>query len=169
MKILATFDKTPYGEATIATLNQMARIPGAEFTLLAVTHEPGGKLRTRGRARPVVSSDIMGRNTAVVVDRTDPTWAENKGQAVERKIAEGEEYLAGIVDRLPPGTQCKIEAHIADNVAETIVDRAREEHVDVIVMATRSPSGIAHALFGSTAEAVVRSGVAPVLLVHPKE
>jgi nucleotide-binding universal stress UspA family protein len=35
-------------------------------------------------------------------------------------------------------------------------------------MATHSRGPLRQALFGSTTEAVVRSGVAPVLLVHPK-
>jgi nucleotide-binding universal stress UspA family protein len=169
LKILATFDGTPYSEAIIATLNQIAGLPGAEFTLLAIAHEPGGKLRRRGRTLPIVAGDIMGRSNGVMVDRTDPTWAENKGQAIERKIAEKEGYLAEIAGKLPSGIKCSIEAHVSDNVGQTIIERAREEQVDVIVMATRSRSGINHALFGSTAEDVVRSGVAPVLLVHPKD
>jgi nucleotide-binding universal stress UspA family protein len=49
-----------------------------------------------------------------------------------------------------------------------IIERAREEQPDVIVMATHSRQGISHLLFGSTTEEVVRSGVAPVLVVHPK-
>jgi nucleotide-binding universal stress UspA family protein len=56
---------------------------------------------------------------------------------------------------------------VSDDVAATIVERARAEKPDVIVMATHSKHGLS-ALFGSTTDQVVRSGVAPVLLVHPK-
>jgi len=168
MKILATFDGTPFSEAVLPTLTQMAALPNAEITLMSVAHEPNGKLRARGIPRPIAAGDLMGRG-AVVVDRTDPSWAEDKTQAIERRVAETEQYLAEICHKLPPGTQCHLEAHVADNVAETIIERAREGQVDVIVMATHSPSRIAQALFGSTTEHVVRSGVAPVLVVHPKE
>jgi nucleotide-binding universal stress UspA family protein len=35
-------------------------------------------------------------------------------------------------------------------------------------MATHGHTGLMHVLFGDVAESVVRSGVAPVLLVHPQ-
>ncbi len=97
----------------------------------------------------------------------DPTYAEDKTQAIERRISELEGYLASLAHQLPPGVTCHIEAHVSDNVPEVIAERAREEQTDVTVMATHSRSGIVHVFFGSTTEQVVRSGVAPVLLVHP--
>jgi nucleotide-binding universal stress UspA family protein len=36
-------------------------------------------------------------------------------------------------------------------------------------MATHSRRGLRRALFGSTTEAVIKSGIAPVLVVHPKD
>ena len=99
----------------------------------------------------------------------DATYAEDKTQAIERRISEMEDYLSELAHRLPQGTSCHIEAHVSDNAAQEIIDRAREEQVDVIVMATHSRGPLAQVLFGSTTEQVVRSGVAPVLLVHPTE
>ena len=169
MKILATFDGTKYAEAIMPQLQLMAALPSAEFTLLAVAHEPDGKLSRRGLPRPILATSAMGTPASVLVNRTDPTFAEDKTQAIERRISELDDYLAGIAHQLPAGVACHIEAHVADNVAKVIVDRAREQQTDVIVMATHSRSGIVQVFFGSTAEQVVRSGVAPVLLVHPKE
>jgi nucleotide-binding universal stress UspA family protein len=168
MKILATFDGTKFSESIMPQLRQLAALPAAEFILLAVAHEPTGKLRRRGRPRPVVVSDAVGRSTPVTLDRSDPTFAEDKTQAIERRIAEMDDYLTLLAHTLPSGVSCNIEAHVSDNVAEVIVDRAREDKVDVIVMATHSKSAVAQVLFGSTVEQVVRSGVTPVLLVHPK-
>ena len=169
MKILATFDGTKYSEAIMPQLQQMAHLPSVEFTLLSVAHEPDAKLRTRGLPRPILVSGAMGANARVLLNRTDPTFAEDKTQAIERRISELEDYLTGLAHQLPAGISCHVEAHVADNVAQVIVDRAREAQIDVIVMATHSRGRIVHALFGSTAEHVVRSGVAPVMLVHPKE
>ena len=167
MKILATFDGTKFSESIMPQLQKLAALPSADFILLAVAHEPTGNLRKRGLPRPVVVSDAIGRGTPVTIDRSDPTFAEDKTQAIERRIAEMDDYLTLLGHQLPPGASCNVEAHVSDNVAQVIVDRAREEQVDVIVMATHSRSGIVHVFFGSTAEQVVRSGVAPVLLVHP--
>jgi nucleotide-binding universal stress UspA family protein len=47
-----------------------------------------------------------------------------------------------------------------------IIDVAREEHVDLIVMATHARSALSELAHGSVAEGVVRSGVAPVTLVR---
>ena len=166
MKILATFDGTKFSESIMPRLEQIAHLPNAEFTLLSVAHEPDAKLRRRGRPRPIVVSDAMGRGS-VVLNQIDATYAEDKTQAIERRISETEDYLSELAHRLPEGTSCHIEAHVSDNAAQEIIDRAREEQVDVIVMATHSRGPLAQVLFGSTTEQVVRSGVAPVLLVHP--
>lgn len=46
---------------------------------------------------------------------------------------------------------------------------AREEKIDFIIIATHGHSGIEHALFGSTAEKVVRKASCPVLVVRTGE
>lgn len=166
---MATFDGTKFSESIIPQLTLMAALPGAEFTLLAVAHEPDAKLRRRGRPRPIGISNAMGGGGSFVMDVTEPTFAEDKTQAIERRMSELENYLLGTAHQLPAGTACKVEAHVSDNASQVIIDRAREDQIDVIVMATHSRGPLARALFGSTTEAVVRSGVAPVLLVHPKE
>ena len=48
-----------------------------------------------------------------------------------------------------------------------IMKFARDESIDVIVMATHGRTGIAHALLGSVAEKVVRHATVPVLTVKP--
>jgi nucleotide-binding universal stress UspA family protein len=50
-----------------------------------------------------------------------------------------------------------------------IITTAREERIDLIVMATHGHSGIEHILFGSTAERVVRKAHCPVLTVRTRE
>lgn len=46
---------------------------------------------------------------------------------------------------------------------------AREEKMDLIIIATHGHTGIEHALFGSTAEKVVRKAPCPVLVVRTEE
>ncbi|HET8648273.1 MAG TPA: universal stress protein, partial [Vicinamibacteria bacterium] len=45
--------------------------------------------------------------------------------------------------------------------------RARRTHPDLIAMATHGHGGARHLLAGSVCERVIRSGVAPVLVVRP--
>lgn len=50
-----------------------------------------------------------------------------------------------------------------------IIDYARENGIDLIVIATHGRTGIEHLIFGSTAERVVRESPCPVLTVRPHE
>jgi nucleotide-binding universal stress UspA family protein len=166
MKVMATFDGTPFSEATLPLLQQIAGLPNVEFTLLRIGHQPQGRGR-RGRRLPVVGGVSLGQATTLVLPPTEPLFAETKDQAMDRELAEIEDYLLGIAKKLGDVTT-HVEAHISDDAARTIIERAKVEAPDVIVMATHSRRGLA-ALFGSTTEQVVRSSVAPVLLVHPPD
>jgi nucleotide-binding universal stress UspA family protein len=53
---------------------------------------------------------------------------------------------------------------------QSIVDTARDQHVDLIVMGTQGRTGLAHVFLGSVAEKVVRLAPCPVLVTrgpHP--
>ncbi len=50
---------------------------------------------------------------------------------------------------------------------EEIVRFAKEEDIDLIIMATHGRSGLSHVLMGSVAEKVVQQSPAPVLIVNP--
>ncbi len=50
-----------------------------------------------------------------------------------------------------------------------IVDYAKQEDIDLIIIGSHGRTGIAHLLIGSTAEKVVRKAPCPVLTVRPKE
>ncbi len=50
-----------------------------------------------------------------------------------------------------------------------IITAAKEENIDLIIMATHGHSGIEQILFGSTAERVVRKAHCPVLTVRSRE
>ncbi len=47
-----------------------------------------------------------------------------------------------------------------------IIDTAKEEDIDLIIIATHGHSGVEHLLFGSTAEKVVRKAPCPVLTLR---
>ena len=49
---------------------------------------------------------------------------------------------------------------------QSIVDTARDQHVDLIVMGTQGRTGLAHLFLGSVAEKVVRLAPCPVLVTR---
>jgi nucleotide-binding universal stress UspA family protein len=64
----------------------------------------------------------------------------------------------------------KVVKHVREGrVSSTLVELARKNQVDLIVMGTRGLSGISHFLLGSVAEKVVRKAGPPVLTVHGDE
>jgi nucleotide-binding universal stress UspA family protein len=166
LRILATFDGTPYSEETLPTLIELAALPNVEFALLSVAHEPSVHAELRGEPRAYTSGQIYGAPGARFTPAS-PHYPETKDQAIQRSRGELEDYLLTLAARLPSGTLVRVEAHVSDHPARTIIERAREEHPDMIVMASHSREGLLRVFLGSTAEEVMRSGVAPVLVVHP--
>jgi nucleotide-binding universal stress UspA family protein len=66
------------------------------------------------------------------------------------------------------GVQADCHTVIAGDPAEAIIKFAREGGFDLIAMSTHGRSGLSEVLQGSVASAVMRSGVAPVLMVRPR-
>jgi nucleotide-binding universal stress UspA family protein len=168
MKILATFDGSPCSEAILPQLTSLARGPEDQVTLFSVVEPPGGGVRMRGPLRPVVGVAAMPGTTPLVVEQTSARYVETKGQAVERAVADREDYLHGLQGKLLQGSAYTCKAVTGEDPARAIIEEALHEGPDVIVMATHGHSGLVHILFGDVAEEVVRSGVAPVLLIHPE-
>jgi len=80
-----------------------------------------------------------------------------------------EAYLGAIIDRKFQNMQNIIPMVRHGDPARTIVKVAKEENVDLIIMATHGRTGVAHVLLGSVAEKVVRQSSIPVLTVKPEE
>lgn len=97
----------------------------------------------------------MDEFTAVPVDRI----LEAQTERADRDLA------AFLDEKLPAGTNC--EKAIVHGVPHIEILRvAAEEKVDMIAIATHGRGFVAHALFGSTTERVVRKAPCPVLTVR---
>jgi nucleotide-binding universal stress UspA family protein len=103
-----------------------------------------------------------------VVPQPDPGVVETKSQAIEREVAARLDYLEGLGQQLPAGLGYCCEVITHDDPASAIIAEAMSVKPDLILMTTHGRTGLVHILFGDVAEEVVRSGVAPVLLVHPE-
>ncbi len=165
MKIMATFDRSTYGEAILPVLQQIAALPNANFVLLAVAESPS--VRRRRGAAPDVPVNAAFGGDIVIVKPLPEKPVETKSQAIASQVLALEDYLRDLAKQLPEGSSYSIEAHVAEHPAQVIIERARQEAPAVIVMAMHGHTGLVRSLFGSVTEDVVRSGVAPVLVVHP--
>jgi len=77
--------------------------------------------------------------------------------------------LAEWREQIPAGISAKAVTRASFAADQEIVNLARENDVDLIVMGTHGRKGVAHLLIGSTAERVVRNAPCPVLVVRLRE
>jgi nucleotide-binding universal stress UspA family protein len=82
-------------------------------------------------------------------------------QAKENKAAMNRQYLL----KMKGFKNCKVVFKEGEPFLE-IIQTARKEKVDLIVMGTHGRTGLDHVLFGSTAEKVVRKAPCPVMTVR---
>jgi nucleotide-binding universal stress UspA family protein len=116
----------------------------------------------RGLARPAGAKILLMR----AVQRARPDMPEAS------RVDEGAQDLAA--DELETVARFIREADIrADyflwnaEAGQAITEAAREQGADLIVMSTHGRTGIGRALYGSTADFVLRNATVPILLVSP--
>jgi nucleotide-binding universal stress UspA family protein len=98
---------------------------------------------------------------------SDVTWAGVDVHATDDSLlAEARRTLERIVrEQVPKGVD--VEATVmTGNAVEGIIEFAREQNADLLVMCTHGRTGLSHVLMGSTAEAVVRRAPCPVLTLR---
>lgn len=168
MKALATLDGSASSESILEQITKIATLPIDDVLLFSVVESPGNGVRMRGPLRSVIGVSAAQGSSPQVLHPKPSGYVENKGQAIDRQLAEREDYLKDLIKRLPVGPMYRVATAVHEDPACAIVERALVEEPDVIIMTTHGRTGLVHILFGDTAEEVVRSGVAPVLLVHPR-
>lgn len=89
---------------------------------------------------------------------------------VERELRQrGNEELKELVETYVRGTvPARIKVATGKPFLE-IIKTARDEKMDMIIIASHGHTGVEHLLFGSTAEKVVRKAACPVLVLRPEE
>ncbi len=89
----------------------------------------------------------------------DPKFVEQVAEAARSSIQE--RYIGKLKDKQP------YELHLLSGYASTeIIRMCRDTHIDLIIMGSHGLTGLAHVLFGSTADRVVRKAPCSVLTVR---
>ncbi len=109
-----------------------------------------------------------------VVDAVVLTSAEFYPQGTRDLETELVEHANKGLEALLTKTDCeRLHAvpavRVSGSVAATIVEYAKQTHVDVIVVGTHGRGAIGHFFLGSVAEQVARTAPCPVLVVRPNE
>ena len=140
-RILVPTDFSPAAEAAWALARRLAADSAARLILLHTPVEA-----------PLFSEDMRSARRTARVYEASRRWAR---QQLDRRVAEA--AAAGLQARavMQSGQPWRV-----------IVDRARAERADLIVIGTRGLGGIQRAFLGSVADRVIRLAACPVLTVH---
>lgn len=141
--ILAPIDFSTHSREALRTAKQFARRHGAHLDLLFVAET---------RTVPTFSDTGLPGVGVVEMDSDIVNNAEAGLRQLNQNVG---------------GPDVESDYHVKEGgVADTIVDFAEEQGVNLIVMATRGMTGIDRFVLGSTAERVVRTGSCPVLTIR---
>lgn len=170
-RLLITLDGSPESEAVLPLAADLAGAAGAEVHLLRVIDLPSGTREHPSPEEPTRaglpdnSAGALLFSTSLSDER--PDLAENRDQAIARVEDEAKVYLSRQAARLGAS---EVHQHVRfdDDPARAILAAAKELQADIIVMSTHGRGAVASVIQGSVAAEIVRSGVAPVLLVRPK-
>jgi nucleotide-binding universal stress UspA family protein len=149
-KLLLPLDGSPFSESPIPSVEQLINGTNAEIVLTLVCEPP---LVPSYGDHPINPTWEKHRNTL---------WSEAKQQASE--------YLKKIETRFEK-QRVKVKSQVLPGelgrVAETILQAAQKEKVDLIVMATHGRSAVSRWVYGGVANRIVEQSLQPVLLIRP--
>jgi|GEM_PF-307145 len=143
-KVLFTTDFSAYAGHALPYALDLARDHGAELHVLHVVATPELAVQF-DVAGPVFDGHLLLELERSAQERIEKVVPKEAGKELDVRLA---------VRRGAPFVE--------------IVRYAREEGIDLIVLATHGRTGLRHALFGSVAERVIRKAPCPVLSVRPK-
>jgi len=87
-------------------------------------------------------------------------------QMRSEQIAAAQEYLKKWVDRLKYNSTNFQSEVIEGRPADSLVEYAEKNNVDLIVIATHGRSGVSRWVWGSVADRILRSACVPVLMIR---
>jgi len=142
-KILLPTDFSNYSAAATKYACELATKFDAELHLLHTleTHLSSTPEFGMGLALPKYITESRAAAEKALAGVLDPKWLE--GRTVFKTVVEGS-----------PKTE--------------IIQYARKQNIDLIVLATHGRTGLPHVIMGSVAETVVRTAPCPVLTVRPE-
>lgn len=157
-KILVTHDGSKLASAAIPYTSVLAALLDAEVLLLEVVPTVGQEVAslTPISVPPGIASSVS----------ADGKIAK---EIVRDKVKRAKKELGKIKEQLERSHVMKVSVVVKQGIApSTIVQAAKSQHCDLIVISTHGRSGLGRALLGSVADYVIRHAPSPVLVVHPK-
>jgi len=141
-QILVPLDGSELSEKSLETAFTLAKLSGAKITFLRVL-------------RPVEDVIKLDEHHSIYID-----------QQIEYKTTRATKYLKSVKDMAKKKSVTTDIVLETGHAAETIIDYANKNPIDLIVMATHGRTGLQQWFYGSTAAKVLKGASRPVLLVR---
>jgi nucleotide-binding universal stress UspA family protein len=143
LQIIVPLDESKLSEAVLGPVLELATRLDADLLLVEVVAWP-----------PQVYSDSI----------------ELTGYDLDEQLTAARAYLAATATRLRERcARVRWSAEVGSAPAATIVELARDEHADLIAMATHGRSGLARVVLGSTTTGTLQHAGVPLLIVRPTD
>jgi len=175
-KILVPLDGSEFSRAVLPHVRDVAVCTGATVTLLQAIPEPeldaseAHWILTFGGPASIGEVPGEGGLRPGMAPPSRREWAESIRAELARRVERAMEAAQANLNAAAADLRASgipVETMIqAGQPAETILDVARSDDVDMIAMTTHGRSGIQRFLLGSVADRVVRHAHVPVLLVR---
>lgn len=173
MKLLIPLDQTKHSEAVLDVVRRTVLPLVEEAYLVAVARLRD--VETESVVPPSQRPDTVSFYPGVFPIYWHQEPEEEQEREAPHRIAREdllrniEHYLVDAASRLGENVRCTPAVLQSDDPERAILDYARAHRVDMIAMATHGRMGLARTVRGSVTDAVIRSGVAPVLVCRPPE
>jgi len=142
-KILAPIDRSKYKEKIIAYAISLGKAWGAEITAIHVIDPgrgvPGGRVKEKERER---EEEAKREAEILLVQLIDPL-AQKAGVTIRKEVIEE-----------------------SDSVAKSIIDYAKKNNMDVIVIGTKGMTSVEDFFLGSVANNVIHHAHCPVFAIR---
>jgi len=149
-RILLPLDGSPFSESALPYAVELAKNTKKEVLLLHICEPP---IVPSYGSRPISPTWKKYR---------DDMWSETEGLSTN--------YLKNTMALLKK-KKVKVKSRVikaqTSEVTKTIMQVAREENIDLIIMAARGRSGVSSWVYGSTANKIVDEFSKPILLIRP--
>src|SRR5438067_4269611 len=157
-KVLVPLDGSELAEAALAYAERLNKALGWTVVLLQVAQPPSAHHGHGGN--PLVEGSLQEL-------QQEEAGGHVAYEEIRRREAMAMESLSGAEDRLRAAGVVAVREVGIGNPAEVIVERAAEDDVAMIVLASHGRTGLARLFRGSVADAVVRHTARPTLVVRP--
>ena len=166
-RILVALDGSDVAERILPHVEALADRFGSVLTLVRATPGVGAVVAATGTGAGPMAGEVVAATGAgggpMDGEVVDPT------PIIEAERQEAAAYLDAAAARLR-GRGLTVDCDRPEGPAgEQVVGRARELGADLIAMTTHGRGGLERLVFGSVADAVLRSAPCPVLLVRESE